>query len=76
MIGACPVLYQTVPVTAPKVTMNHILPGFYINRELRRRTRVVGIFPNVASCLRLVSAVAMEISDAWEAGRSYVPTRS
>jgi putative transposase len=43
------------------------------NRELKRRTRVVGIVPNVASCLRLVSAVAMEISDEWEAGRSYLP---
>jgi putative transposase len=45
------------------------------NRELKRRTRVVGIFPNVPSCLRLVSAVAMEISDEWEAGRSYLPNR-
>jgi putative transposase len=46
-----------------------------VNRELKRRTRVVSIFPNVASCLRLVSAVAMEISDEWEAGRSYLPNR-
>ena len=43
-----------------------------INQEVRRRTRVVGIFPNEASCLRLVSAVLMEISDEWEVGRAYV----
>jgi len=43
-----------------------------LNREIKRRTRVVGIFPNEASCLRLVSAVLMEISDEWESGRTYL----
>ena len=43
-----------------------------LNREVKRRTRVVGIFPNEASCLRLVSAILMEISDEWEAGRVYL----
>ncbi len=43
-----------------------------VNRELKRRTRVVGIFPNEASCLRLVSALLMEISEDWEAGRTYL----
>ncbi|MGN8200604.1 IS256 family transposase [Salinisphaera sp. RV14] len=33
-----------------------------VNREIKRRTRVATLFPNEASCLRLVSAVAMEIS--------------
>lgn len=43
-----------------------------LNREIKRRTRVVGIFPNEAACLRLISAVLMEISDEWEAGRIYL----
>jgi putative transposase len=43
-----------------------------VNQEIRRRTRVVGIFPNEASCLRLVSAIAMEISEEWEAGKAYL----
>jgi len=43
-----------------------------INQEVRRRTRVVGIFPNEASCLRLVTAVLMEISDEWETSRAYM----
>jgi putative transposase len=43
-----------------------------LNKELKRRTRVATLFPNEASCLRLVSAVAMEISDEWETGRVYL----
>jgi len=41
------------------------------NQELKRRTRVVRIFPNQASCLRLVTALAMEMSEEW-LGRRYL----
>lgn len=43
-----------------------------VSQEIRRRTRVVRIFPNEASCLRLVSAILMEISETWETGRVYL----
>ena len=43
-----------------------------LNKELKRRTAVATLFPNEDSCLRLVSAVAMEISDEWETGRVYL----
>lgn len=43
-----------------------------VNKEIRRRTRVATIFPNENSCLRLVSAVLMEISEEWETGRAYL----
>lgn len=43
-----------------------------LNKELKRRTRVAGLFPNEPSALRLVSAVAMEISEEWETGRKYL----
>ena len=43
-----------------------------LNQEIRRRTRVVGIFPNEAACLRLVSAFLMEKSEAWLLGHRYV----
>lgn len=36
-----------------------------INREIKRRTRVATIFPNSASCLRLVSALLIEIHEDW-----------
>jgi putative transposase len=43
-----------------------------LHREVRRRARVVSIFPNQASCLRLVSAVLNEISEEWLIGRKYL----
>jgi putative transposase len=43
-----------------------------LHREVRRRARVVSIFPNQASCLRLVTAVLAEISDEWLTGRIYL----
>lgn len=43
-----------------------------LNREIRRRTAVVGIFPHEVSCLRLTSAVLMEIDDEWQTGRVFL----
>jgi putative transposase len=43
-----------------------------LHREVRRRARVVSIFPNPASCLRLISAVLTEISEEWLTGRTYM----
>ena len=43
-----------------------------LNREIHRRTGVVGIFPNEASCLRLTSAILMEYDDEWQVGRIYL----
>ena len=42
------------------------------HQELKRRTRVVRIFPNRAACLRLVTALCVEQSDAWVTGRRYL----
>lgn len=42
------------------------------NQELKRRTRVVRIFPNREACLRLVSALAVEQSEEWITGRRYL----
>jgi transposase-like protein len=43
-----------------------------VNRELKRRTRVVGVFPNAASLERLATAVLMEIDEDWQSGTRYL----
>jgi putative transposase len=43
-----------------------------LNQEIKRRTRVVRIFPDRESCLRLVTALAMEQSEEWITGRRYL----
>jgi transposase-like protein len=43
-----------------------------VSREIARRTRVVSIFPNEAACLRLVSAILMEIHEDWQTGKVYL----
>ena len=43
-----------------------------LNEELRRRTRVVRIFPNAASCLRLVRALCAETHEAWLEDNRYL----
>ena len=43
-----------------------------LSQEIKRRTKVVRIFPNEASCLRLISALLIEYDEAWQTGRRYL----
>ncbi|MBP2144563.1 hypothetical protein J2129_000017 [Methanofollis sp. W23] len=42
-----------------------------INKELKRRTKVVGAFPNENSLLRLAGSILMDINEEWVTGRRY-----
>ena len=43
-----------------------------LNREIRRRTNVVGVFPNMDSYIRLVTSHLIEYSEDWSAGKAYI----
>ena len=43
-----------------------------VNGQIKKRTRVVGLFPIEESLLRLVTGVLIEISESWETGKTYL----
>jgi len=66
--------YAFPPEHWPKLRSTNPLERF--NREIGRRTDVVGIFPDDASLIRLVSMLAIEANDEWLVGRSYLSRQS
>ena len=58
-----------------KIRTNNMLERF--NREQKRRTRVVGLFPSVQSCDRLITTIAMRTHEEWASNsRRYLSTQN
>ena len=47
-----------------RLTSTNLLEN--LMRRLKKRTRVVGVFPNRASCDRLIGALLLEVHEAWQ----------
>ncbi len=63
--------YYRLPRAHPKhLKSTNLLERF--NQEIKRRTLVMRIFPDEASCLRLIRALAVETHEAWLAGSRYL----
>lgn len=57
-------VFELPPEHRKKMKSTNMLERF--NQELKRRSRVVRIFPNEQSCLRLLTAICQETSEQWE----------
>jgi len=69
-VEACLACYAVPATHRPRLRTTNGLER--LNQELKRRTRVVRIFPNRAAVERLVTALAMEQSEEWVSGRRYL----
>ena len=62
--------YAFERIDARKISSTNILER--LNREIRRRTAVIGVFPSLESYVRLATTYLIEYSEEWSTGRSYI----
>ena len=43
-----------------------------VNKEIKRRTRVIGAFPSDESLIRLIGSIMMDINEEWVTGKRYL----
>jgi transposase-like protein len=63
-------VYQFPQAVRKKLRTSNMLEA--LNKEIKRRTRVAGIFPNAESCLRLITAIVQETHEEWICGKRYI----
>ena len=68
-------VYKTFPQEHHR-SIHSTNPLERLNREVRRRTRVVGVFPDRPSVYRLVGTILLETDEDWRAGRRYFSQES
>ena len=66
--------YAFPMLDARKISFSNMIER--LNREIRRRTSVVGIFPKESSYVRLVTAYLMEYAEDWSVSRAYLSQES
>ena len=62
--------YRPPRLDARKISLNNKIER--LNKEIRRRTKVIGIFPNPDAYVRLVSIYLMEYSGDWSVSKAYL----
>ena len=62
--------YSFPSIDSKKIATSNMIER--LNKEIRRRTKVVGIFPNTASYLRLVGSYLLEYTEDWGSDRCYI----
>ncbi len=63
-------LYEFQEIDHRKISSTNMLER--LNREIRRRTKVVGVFPSMDSYIRLVSCYLIEYAEDWSTSRCYI----
>ena len=62
--------YAFPMLDARKISFSNMIER--LNREIRRRTSVIGVFPNESSYVRLVTTYLMEYAEDWSVSRAYI----
>lgn len=62
--------YAFPMLDARKISFSNMIER--LNREIRRRTSVIGIFPNKSAYVRLVTTYLMEYAEDWSVSRAYI----
>jgi len=62
--------YEFPEIDPRKISSTNVLER--LNKEIRRRSRVVGIFPSMESYMRLISCYLIEYAEDWETSRCYI----